>query len=86
MRPKIIILGTIILIIGIILFIYGNNHYNYYYEQKNENNNVIEIPNTNNDADVEKEMAFGTTVKYIGIFILALSAILIAIGFFYKEK
>ena len=85
MRPKIIILGTIILIIGILLFIYGNNHYNYY-EQKNETNNVVEIPNTNNNADVEKEMAFGTTVKFIGIFLLVLSILLFAIGFFLKEK
>jgi len=84
MRPKIIILGLIVLIIGIFLFIYGNNHYNFY-EQKTETNNVVEIPNTNNNADVEKEMEFGTTVKFIGVFILVLSVIIFIIGF-YKEK
>jgi hypothetical protein len=82
MRPNIIILGLIILIIGIFLFIYGNNHYSFY-EQKSEIN-YIEIPNTNN-ADVDKEMAFGTTVKYFGIFILALSALILAIGFYKKD-
>ena len=85
MRPKIIILGLIILIIGIFLFIYGNNHYSFY-EQKKETTNVVEIPNTNNNDDVEKEMAFGTTVKFIGIFILVLSILIFAIGFFLKEK
>ena len=85
MRPKIIILCTIILIIGILLFIYGNNHYSFY-EQKNESNTVVEIPNTNNNANVEKEMAFGTTVKFIGIFLLVLSILLFSISFFIKEK
>ena len=84
MRTKIIILGIIVLIIGIFLFIYGNNHYNYY-EQKSEKS-YIEIPNTNNKADAEKEMAFGTTVSYIGIFTLFLSGLLIVIGFYLKDN
>ena len=84
MRLKIIILGIIVLIIGISLFIYGNNQYNYY-KQKGETD-YIEIPNTNNNADAEEQMAFGTTVSYIGIFILLLGGLLIAVGFFLKEK
>ena len=84
MRLKIIILGIIVLIIGISLFIYGNSHYNYY-KQKSETG-YIEIPNINNNADAEEQMAFGTTVSYIGIFILFLSGLLIAIGVFLKEK
>jgi len=84
MRPKIIIIGLIVLIIGILLFAYGYNYYNFY-EQKNETN-YLEIPNTNNNVDVEKEMAFGTTVEFIGVFILVLSIILLVIGFFRKEK
>ena len=85
MKAKIIILGIIVFIIGISMFIYGNNYYNYYNEQKSETS-YIEIPNTNNNADAEEQMAFGKTVNYIGIFTLFLSGFLIAIGFFLKEK
>ncbi|PNX47451.1 MAG: hypothetical protein BV456_10970 [Thermoplasmata archaeon M8B2D] len=84
MRPKTIIIGLIVLIIGILLFAYGYNYYNFY-EQKNETS-YLEIPNTNDNVDVEKEMAFGTTVEFIGVFILVLSIILLIIGFFRKEK
>ena len=80
---KINILKLIVLIIGIILFIYETNHYNFY-EQKTKNN-YVDISNTNNNADVEKEMTFRTTVKFIDIFILTLNVLIFIIGFYNKE-
>jgi uncharacterized membrane protein len=84
MRKKIIISGIIVLIIGISLFIYGTNHYNTYKQYIEKG--YLEIPNTINIANSEAEMAFGTTVSYIGIFTLFIGALLIAIGFFLKKN
>jgi uncharacterized membrane protein len=84
MRKKIIIVGIILLIIGISFFIYGTNHYNYY-KQLSERG-YIDIPNTNNINDDKAQMTFGTTLTYIGFFILFIGAILTAIGFFLKEN
>lgn len=84
MRKKIIIAGIIVLIIGISLFIFGTNHY-LHYKQYTETG-YIEIPNTINLADAEAQVAFGTTVSYIGFFTLFIGALLIAIGFFLKEN
>jgi uncharacterized protein YxeA len=84
MKKKIIIISLILLIIDISLYILGNNHYNHY-KQYTENS-YIEIPNIINKTEYEAEMSFGTTVSYIGVFILFVSALLIAIGFFIKEN
>ena len=84
MKKKIISIGIILLIIAISLYILGNSHYNHY-KQYTENN-YIEIPNTINKTEYEAQMTFGTTVSYIGVFILFISALLIAIGFFIKKN
>lgn len=85
MRKKLIIIGIIVLIIGIILFAYGNNHYNYYNE-KQVDTSFIEIPNTINIEDFENEMDYGRNVSNIGIIGLVISVILIAIGLILKEN
>lgn len=82
MRKKIIIAGIFLLIIGILLFIYGNNQYNYYKEKTEVS--YLEIPNTGNIADYETQMGVGTTISYIGLFILFIGIILMVIGFFFK--
>lgn len=82
MRKKIIIAGIILLIIGILLFIYGNNQYDYYKEKKEVS--YIQIPNTENLADYETQMGIGTTISYIGLFILFIGVLLMVIGFFFK--
>ncbi len=82
MRKKIIIAGILLLIIGILLFIYGNNQYNYYKEKTEVN--YIEIPNTANLADYETQMRVGSTISYIGLFILLIGIILMVIGLFLK--
>ncbi len=82
MRKKIIIAGILLLIIGILLFIYGNNQYNYYKEKKEFS--YIEIPNTGNLADYETQMGVGSTISYIGLFILLIGIILMVIGLFLK--
>ncbi|GEM_PF-4603671 len=84
MRKKIIISGIIVLIIGISLFIYGTSHYDTYKQYIEKG--YLEIPNTINIAKSEAEMAFGTTVSYIGILTLFIGVILMAIGFFLKKN
>ena len=84
MRKKIIIAGIIVLIIGILLFIYGTNHYLQY--KKYIDTGYIEIPNTMNLAEAEAQVAFGTNVSYLGIFTLFIGAVLIVISFFLKKN
>lgn len=82
MRKKIIIAGIILLILGILLFLYGNNQYNHYKEKKESG--YIEIPNTNNITDYEAEMNFGSVVSYIGLFTLFIGILLIISSFILK--
>lgn len=84
MKKKIISIGIILIIIGISLYIYGHNHYNHY-KQYSENS-YIEIPSKINKTESQAQMSFGTTISYIGVLILFISALLIAIGFFLKEN
>ena len=83
MRKKILIFGVIVLIIGILLYAYGSNHYNYY------NNDVdrgfIEISNNNDNPNAEEEMEYGQNVSYVGIIGIILSLILIIAGLILKE-
>jgi len=83
-RKKIIIAGIIVLTIGILLFIYGTNHY-LHYKQYMETG-YIEIPNIMNLAEAEAQVTFETNVSYLGIFTLFIGAVLIAIGFFLKKN
>jgi uncharacterized membrane protein len=82
MRKKIIIAGIFLLIIGILFFIYGNNQYNYYKEKTEVS--YVEIPKSENLVDYETQMGVGTTISYIGIFMLFIGILLMVIGFFFK--
>ena len=84
MRKRIIIVGIIVLIIGILLFIYGTNHYLQY--KKYIDTGYIEIPNTMNLAEAEAQVAFGTNVSYLAIFTLFIGVVLIVIGYFLKKN
>ena len=85
MRKKIVIAGFLLLIISIILCLYGLNQY-FQYKDYSENGSYIEIPSKFTKTEAKEQVALGTNISYIGLFLLIISIILVIIGVYIKEK